>query len=93
MYQDNVDNLGNSVDEESTHEALPESSAEDQESDGAPNTDDIITDEELSNHCRCHIVEGYIQWRCDREVYLDRLADLLKKEPVMELETDSSLDE
>ena len=61
MYRDNVDNLGNSVDEESTHEVLPEPSGEDQESDGYPDTEGKITSEELLRHCRCHIVDDHMQ--------------------------------
>jgi hypothetical protein len=93
MYENNRENREYLIEEEGTREALPEPSAEVLSSDRIPDTDDEITAEELLNHCTCHIVEGHMQWRCDGEVYRDRLADLLKKEPVMELETDSSLDE
>ena len=93
MYEENTDNLKMSVEEADTQEALPEQLAESQEFDGAPKIEGETINEEILEHCTCHMVDDHIQWLCDREVYRDRLADLLKKEPVIELETDSSCDE
>lgn len=93
MYEGNVENLKDSIEEADAQEELREPAAEVPGSDGAPNTDSIIADEELLNHCRCTVVGGHIQWRCDRELYRNRLVDLLRKEPVIEIETDSSLAE
>ena len=61
MYQENMENIENLVEEEDTREALPEPSAEDQESDGAQDTNDKITNEEILQHCTCHIADGHIQ--------------------------------
>ncbi len=93
MYEEDIENLKDSVEEEDNRDELAEQLAEGQGFDGAPDTDDKITYEELLNHCRCHIVEGHMHWLCDREVYRDCLAGLLEKEPVIELETNWSLDE
>ena len=93
MCEENIGNLENSVEEKDNRDELAEQLAEGQEADRVPDTNDIINDEELLQHCTCHMVDDHIQWLCDREVYRDRLADLLKKEPVIELDTNSSLEE
>lgn len=93
MYEENIENLEDSVEEEGGQEELPEPAAGVPGSDGARNTDDIIADGELLNHCSCTVVEGHIQWRCDRELYRDRLVDLLRSKQVVELDTNWSLDE
>ena len=93
MYKENTENLKKSVEEDDTEEALPEQLTEDHESDRAPDVEEKTMDGELLNHCRCHIVEGRMHWFCDKEVYRDRLVGLLGKEPFIELETKSSLDE
>ena len=93
MYEENIENLKDSVEEAGTQEALPEPLAEGQDSDRVPDTNDIINDEELLQHCRCQIADGHMHWLCDEEVYRDRLAGLLEKGPLIELGTNSSLDE
>lgn len=93
MDEENVGNQEDSVEEVDTREALSEPSAEDQEHDGAQGTEGEITDEELLHHCRCQIADGHMEWLCDRKIYRDRLANLLKKEPVIELEAKSLLNE
>ena len=93
MYQENTENRENLVEAQDNRDELSEQLTEDHESDGVPDVEEKTMDGELLNHCRCHIVEGHMHWFCDKEVYRDRLAGLLEKEPFIELETKSSLDE
>ena len=61
MCEENIGNLENSVEEKDNRDELAEQLAEGQEADRVPDTNDIINDEELLRHCRCHIVDDHMQ--------------------------------
>ena len=93
MYQENTENRENLVDEQDNRDELSEQINRGSRVRWGSRRREKTMDGELLNHCRCHIVEGHMHWFCDKEVYRDRLVGLLEKEPFIELETKSSLDE
>ena len=89
MVEEKLNNTEDSVEEPESREELTEPLVESEASTANRDTEGFA-EEEILQHCEPHFKGDRLEWTCDAEAHRDRLAKLLKKEPVITLETKKS---